>query len=95
MNFDNYYVYGLIPPGGFFQATKIAENELIKNILNEIKNKDEYILDLYSGSGTFTLPLLKKGFKVSAIDNYKNSIQCLLKSSKVCLGGTANIIKSI
>ena len=82
LNFGNYNVYGLIPPAGFFQATKIAENELLKNILNEIENNNYYILDLYSGSGTFTLPLLKKGCKVCAIDNNKNSIQSLIKSSK-------------
>ena len=82
LNFGNYNVYGLIPHAGFFQSTKIAENELLKNILNEIENKNYYILDLYSGSGTFTLPLLKKGCKVCAIDNNKNSIQSLIKSSK-------------
>ena len=75
-------VYGLIPPAGFFQATKLAENELIKNILSEIKNKNENVLDLYSGSGTFTLPLLKNGYKVYAIDNNKSSIESLIKSSK-------------
>ena len=82
LSFGKDNVYGLIPPAGFFQATKIAENELIKNILNEIQKKNEYVLDLYSGSGTFTLPLLKKGHKVYSIDNNNNSIQSLLKSSK-------------
>ena len=82
LSFGNDNVYGLIPPAGFFQATKLAENELIKNILNEVQNKNEYILDLYSGSGTFTLPLLKKGHKVYSIDNNTNSIQSLIKSSK-------------
>ena len=82
LNFGNYNVYGLIPPAGFYQATKVAENELIKNILNEIEIKNDYILDLYSGSGTFTLPLLKKGYKVYAIDNNKSSIESLIKSSK-------------
>ena len=82
LNFGNYNVYGLIPPAGFYQATKLAENELIKNILNEIEIKNDYILDLYSGSGTFTLPLLKNGYKVYAIDNNKSSIESLIKSSK-------------
>ncbi len=82
LSFGKDNVYGLIPPAGFFQATKLAENELIKNILNEIQNKNYYVLDLYSGSGTFTLPLLKKGHKVYSIDNNNNSIQSLLKSSK-------------
>ena len=82
LSFGKDNVYGLIPPAGFFQATKIAENELIKNILNEIQNKNEYVLDLYSGSGTFTLPLLKNGYKVYAIDNNKSSIESLIKSSK-------------
>ena len=82
LNFGECNVYGLIPPAGFFQATKIAENQLIKNILNEIENKNDYVLDLYSGSGTFTLPLLKNGYKVYAIDNNKSSIESLTKSSK-------------
>ena len=82
LSFGKDNVYGLIPPAGFFQSTKLAENELIKNILNEIQNKNEYVLDLYSGSGTFTLPLLKNGYKVYAIDNNKSSIESLIKSSK-------------
>ena len=82
LNFGECNVYGLIPPAGFFQATKIAENQLIKNILNEIEVKNNYVLDLYSGSGTFTLPLLKKGYKVYAIENNKSSIESLIKSSK-------------
>ena len=82
LNFGECNVYGLIPPAGFFQATKIAENQLIKNILNEIETKNHYVLDLYSGSGTFTLPLLKYGYKVYAIDNNKNSIESLIKSTK-------------
>lgn len=82
LSFGKDNVYGLIPPAGFFQATKLAENELIKNILNEIQNKNEYVLDLYSGSGTFTLPLLKNGYNVYAIDNNKSSIESLIKSSK-------------
>jgi len=82
LNFGECNVYGLIPPAGFFQATKIAEYQLIKNILNEIEIGNGYVLDLYSGSGTFTLPLLKFGYKVYAIDNNKNSIESLIKSTK-------------
>ncbi len=83
ISFDNQNVYGLIPPGGFFQATKVGEKELIKNILNEIYNdKNISILDLFSGSGTFSLPLLKKGWKVHAIEGNKNSIEALIQASK-------------
>ncbi len=82
LNFGECNVYGLIPPAGFFQATKIGENQLIKNILNEIVIKNDYVLDLYSGSGTFTLPLLKNGYNVYAIDNNKSSIESLIKSTK-------------
>ena len=31
LSFGKDNVYGLIPPAGFFQATKLAENELITN----------------------------------------------------------------
>ena len=37
LSFGKDNVYGLIPPAGFFQATKLAENELIKNIKEDKK----------------------------------------------------------
>ena len=53
--------YMLPPPGGFFQATKLAEKIIIDEILlyfNETKQLK--ILDLFSGCGTLSLPLLNK-----------------------------------
>ena len=54
-------VYCLIPPNGFIQPNKFTENKLINYIYEEInQSKKIKILDLYSGSGTFSLPLAKE-----------------------------------
>jgi len=42
LSFGKDNVYGLIPPAGFFQATKLAENELITNILNCLLHKTAF-----------------------------------------------------
>ena len=79
----NSTVYSFIPPNGFIQPTKFAEDKLIEYIFEEIdKNKKVRILDLFSGSGTFSLPLANKGQTVYAIDINDNSINCLIQASK-------------
>ncbi len=79
----NEEVYSLIPPGSFFQPTKFTENQLIKFLIEEINSKNKLkILDLFSGSGTFTLPLASKNQKVFAIDIDQNSIKSLVQASK-------------
>ena len=75
-------VYSLIPPGGFFQPTRFAEKELLKNIYKEINNKKNKILDLFSGSGTFSLPLAKKNQNVFSVDINDAAIKSLIHASK-------------
>ena len=74
--------YMLPPPGGF-QATKLAEKIIIDEILlyfNETKQLK--ILDLFSGCGTLSLPLLNKQHYVFAIDINESSIKNLVTAAK-------------
>ena len=76
-------VYMLPPPGGFFQATKLAEKIILQNIFSYIKNFQSLkILDLFSGSGTFSLPLLKNNHYVYSVDANELFINSLIKASK-------------
>ena len=58
------------PPGGFLQATVEGENTIIESVvqgLNENK-KIRLICELFCGSGTITLPLLKKNYQIHAFE---------------------------
>ena len=75
--------YMLPPPGGFFQATRLAEKIIIDEILlyfNETKQLK--VLDLFSGCGTLSLPLLNRQHYVFAIDINEISIKNLVTAAK-------------
>ena len=54
------------PPGAFLQATKHGESTLL-GAVEEITAKASRIIDLFSGCGTFTLPLAKRA-EVHAVE---------------------------
>ena len=67
------------PPGGFLQATVEGENAILESVmvgLNENK-KTKLICELFCGSGTITLPLLKKSYKIHAFELDKESLKSL------------------
>ncbi len=67
------------PPGGFLQATLEGENAILESVmlgLNENK-KTKLICELFCGSGTITLPLLKKLYQIHAFELDKESLKSL------------------
>ncbi len=67
------------PPGGFLQATIEGENAIIESVmlgLNENK-KTKLICELFCGSGTITLPLLKKPYQIHAFELDEGSLKSL------------------
>ena len=67
------------PPGGFLQATVEGENAILNSImqgLNENKNT-KMICELFCGSGTITLPLLKKNFLIHAFELDNESLKAV------------------
>ena len=66
----------IVPPSGaFLQATKTGEAELIKNVL-EIIGTSKKVVDLFSGCGTFTLPISSKA-SVYAVEGDRNMNEAL------------------
>jgi len=67
----------IVPPSGaFLQATKTGEAELIKNVL-EIIGTSKKVVDLFSGCGTFTLPISSKA-SVYAVEGDRNMVYMIL-----------------
>ena len=63
------------PPGGFMQATRDGEEALIAQVLSATRGASR-IVDLFSGSGTFTLPLAT-GAQVHAVEEQEAALQSL------------------
>lgn len=67
------------PPGGFLQASREGETALI-DLVRKAASGAKKIADLFSGCGTFSLPLAKDA-TVSAFDSYAGSIAALSKAA--------------
>ena len=67
------------PPGGFLQASEVIQDKMIAHILELVgarKGPKGRALDLYSGMGTFSLPLARK-YKVLAVEYDKAALKAL------------------
>tara|TARA_B100000900_G_scaffold147697_1_gene125255 strand:+ start:425 stop:1759 length:1335 start_codon:yes stop_codon:yes gene_type:complete len=77
------------PPGGFLQATLEGENAILESVmqgLNENK-KTKLICELFCGSGTITLPLLKNNYQIHAFELDNESLKAVdITSRKEGLG---------
>ena len=63
----------LVSPTAFFQTNVGAAGELVKIVREEVGDAKR-VLDLYCGSGLFSLPLAKAGAKVLAIEENRQAI---------------------
>ncbi|MDD4519449.1 MAG: hypothetical protein PHI50_00995 [Alphaproteobacteria bacterium] len=63
----------------FLQPSKEGEEALQKAVLDGVSslNKKAKVLDLFSGSGTFTIPLQQAGFKVKGVDSNGEALRRL------------------
>ncbi len=69
-----------LPPGPFLQATAEGEAALQAGVL-KILGKAKAVADLFSGVGTFALPLARKA-RVHAVEQDKPALQALAEAAK-------------
>jgi 23S rRNA (uracil1939-C5)-methyltransferase len=70
----------VLPPGPFLQSTAEGEAALQDQVL-KIISKAKMVADLFSGVGTFALPLARKA-KVHAVEQDKAALQALAAAAK-------------
>lgn len=58
----------LVSPTAFFQTNPTAAGHLVRLVLDAIDVRARHVLDLYAGSGLFTLPLARRGHRVTAVE---------------------------
>jgi 23S rRNA (uracil1939-C5)-methyltransferase len=63
----------LVSPDAFFQTNVGAARELVALVLDAIPPAGR-VLDLYCGSGLFTLPLARRGASVTAVEENRQAI---------------------
>jgi 23S rRNA (uracil1939-C5)-methyltransferase len=69
-----------LPPNPFLQSTREGEAALQEAVL-KIAGKAKAVADLFSGVGTFALPLAHKG-RVHAVEQDKAALQALAQAAK-------------
>jgi 23S rRNA (uracil1939-C5)-methyltransferase len=72
----------LISPDAFFQTNIGAARALVELVLDGVGGARR-VLDLYSGSGLFALPLAAKGTHVTAIEENRQAIEDLRANAKL------------
>ncbi|MCC7125847.1 MAG: 23S rRNA (uracil(1939)-C(5))-methyltransferase RlmD [Acidobacteria bacterium] len=64
----------LISPTAFFQTNVRAARELLRIVLAEV-GPARRVLDLYSGSGLFAIPLARQGAVVTAVESNRQAVE--------------------
>ncbi len=64
----------LVSPTAFFQTNPAAAAALVDLVLEAIDPRAGHVLDLYSGSGLFTLPLAARGHRVTAVEENPRAV---------------------
>jgi 23S rRNA (uracil1939-C5)-methyltransferase len=72
----------LVSPDAFFQTNVGAARELVSLVLEGV-GAATHVLDLYCGSGLFTLPLAIGGARVTAIEENRQAIDDLKANAKL------------
>ena len=64
----------LVSPTAFFQTNPTAAAALVDLVLAHIPDGATRVLDLYSGSGLFSLPLAARGYQVTAVEENPQAV---------------------
>ncbi|MDR1713930.1 MAG: 23S rRNA (uracil(1939)-C(5))-methyltransferase RlmD [Coriobacteriales bacterium] len=67
----------------FFQVNSGLAGELIADVLRMLQPQGKHVFDLYSGAGTFTLPLAAAGAQVQAVEMEGSSIRDLRRNLEI------------
>ncbi len=70
-----------VPPAGFLQATAAGEAALVAAVRHGLGSAPA-VVDLFCGSGTFTLPLCTVGARVHAVDADAASVAALAAAAR-------------
>lgn len=73
----------LVSPTAFFQTNPTAAAALVGLVLDAIDPRATDVLDLYSGSGLFTLPLAQRGHRVTAVEENTRAVSDARKNLEV------------
>ena len=66
----------LLSPTAFFQTNVDAADVIVRLVLEAVPDAEpQRVLDLYSGSGLFTVPLAARGHHVTAVEENRQSIE--------------------
>jgi 23S rRNA (uracil1939-C5)-methyltransferase len=79
------------PPGAFLQATRDGE-AVLQDLVTEIAGSERRFVDLFSGCGTLSLPLLDQAAELLAVEQNEDALGALKAGADAAgLGGRTNV----
>lgn len=64
----------LVSPTAFFQTNPMAAATLVRLVLDAVDRRATDVLDLYAGSGLFTIPLALRGHRLTAVEENTRAV---------------------
>lgn len=72
-----------VPPGGFVQVNWAVDTALVEALMAGVRERGiESFVELYAGSGNFTLPLLRAGLRGVAVEHAGASIRAARRAAR-------------
>lgn len=65
----------LLSPTAFFQTNVEAADQIVRLVLEAVPEPPQRVLDLYAGSGLFTVPLVALGHQVTAVEEHRPAVE--------------------
>jgi 23S rRNA (uracil1939-C5)-methyltransferase len=62
-------------PDAFFQSNRYLLSEFINEVLNQIGSDPKYVLDLFCGSGFFSIPVAKRSVEVLGVESNRVAVR--------------------
>jgi 23S rRNA (uracil1939-C5)-methyltransferase len=82
----------LLSPTAFFQTNVDAADVLVRLVLESVNDRQSMnVLDLYSGSGLFTVPLVAHGHRVTSVEENRQAIEDAQANLRLNRLPTANV----
>ncbi len=76
-------VYARVPVGGFMQINRLANQRMVELVLDWVRALGAVsVLDLFAGSGNFTLPLAFEGISTTAVEYDAHACDALAQARR-------------
>ena len=72
-----------VTPDAFFQSNRFLLDAFMNEVLDQAGASPKYVLDLYSGSGFFSIPLAKRSTELIGLETSRSAVKAAKRNAKL------------